>query len=190
MARGPHWRHGRACAEVEEGRTAEAAGWQSRAFQPKISLMTYPARGAAHLATVLAVLLAMVAVAATGAKPMPPPPAPLNASAFSSSEDYYYDYYDYEYDVAPPNLNLSEFRLPGEEGGGAPHIPRYMLELYNDQATRRSHPLPGADLVRSFEATAMGEYSRLGAVVSLRCKKPTRNRQTKKKKEKRKSKTI
>ncbi|XP_047494148.1 bone morphogenetic protein 10-like isoform X1 [Penaeus chinensis] len=121
--------------------------------------MTYPARGAAHLATVLAVLLAMVAVAATGAKPMPSPPAPLNASAFSSSEDYYYDYYDYEYDVAPPNLNLSEFRLPGEEGGGAPHIPRYMLELYNDQATRRSHPLPGADLVRSFEATAMDNQS-------------------------------
>ncbi|XP_037794864.1 bone morphogenetic protein 10-like isoform X2 [Penaeus monodon] len=123
--------------------------------------MTYPARGAAHLATVLAVLLAMVAVAATGAKPMPPPPAPLNASAFSSSEDYYYDYYDYEYDVAPPNLNLSEFRLPGEEGGGAPHIPRYMLELYNDQATRRSHPLPGADLVRSFEATAMDNQSEM-----------------------------
>ncbi|XP_069995178.1 bone morphogenetic protein 10 isoform X2 [Penaeus vannamei] len=121
--------------------------------------MTYPARGAAHLATVLAMLLAMVAVAATGAKPMPPPPAPLNASALSSSEDYYYDYYDYEYDVAPPNLNLSEFRLPGEEGDGAPHIPRYMLELYNDQATRRSHPLPGADLVRSFVATAMDNHS-------------------------------
>lgn len=156
---------------MEEGRTAEAAGWQGRAVQPKISLMTYPARGAAHLATVLAMLLAMVAVAATGAKPMPPPPAPLNASALSSSEDYYYDYYDYEYDVAPPNLNLSEFRLPGEEGDGAPHIPRYMLELYNDQATRRSHPLPGADLVRSFVATAMGEYPGLLRLSGPRIKK-------------------
>ncbi|KAK7082519.1 hypothetical protein SK128_024763, partial [Halocaridina rubra] len=76
----------------------------------------------------------------------------------SSDDEYYYYEYDYDYygeELPPRTLNMSEFHLPDEEDQGAPHVPRYMLELYADQTSHqpRIHlPTLTHDLVRSFIA--------------------------------------
>lgn len=154
MARGPHRRHGRQVrARVVVGRAGKAvatSGRYSRAALVVTTLMTRHNWVAAHVVTVL--LLATVGVAWAVAKPTPP--LPTTNSTYDPHEEEYY-YYDYDYEEEDANqLNMSEFRLPEGAGSGAPHVPRYMLELYADH---RAHPLPGADLVRSFIAATTGK---------------------------------
>lgn len=161
VAQGPHWRHGwRVLATVVAGCPGETAGggWPSRAALTVTNLMTLHCWSAAHLATLL--LLATVVIVGAVAKPAPPP---VSSNTTDHSEDdyyYYYDYYDEEAGALSP-LNMSQFHLPEETkagDGSAPHVPRYMLELYADQTSRHPHHILAADLVRSFVATTAGEY--------------------------------
>ncbi|XP_071551804.1 bone morphogenetic protein 10-like isoform X2 [Panulirus ornatus] len=122
--------------------------------------MTRDKWGAAHVVTLL--LLATVGVVGAVAKPAPPL-ATTNSSYDPHEEEYYY--YDYDYDEEEANdLNMSEFRLPEKTGSDAPHVPRYMLELYADQTSHRTQPLPGADLVRSFIASTTADSPVVGRV--------------------------
>nr|XP_053626493.1 bone morphogenetic protein 10-like [Cherax quadricarinatus] len=146
------------------GRTCEATGgwWPCRATLLLTTLMSRHSCSAARLATLM--LLATVGVAGAVAKPAPSHPEAINAtpSHHHPPEDDYYYYYDYDYSVRD-DLNMSEFRLPDEEAGGdAPHVPRYMLQLYADQTSRRAGHLPGADLVRSFIAVTTDSTERRG----------------------------
>lgn len=122
--------------------------------------MTRDKWGAAHVVTLL--LLATVGVVGAVAKPAPPL-ATTNSSYDPHEEEYYY--YDYDYDEEEANdLNMSEFRLPEKAGSDAPHVPRYMLELYADQTSHRTQPLSGADLVRSFIASTTADSPVVGRV--------------------------
>ncbi|XP_045614962.2 bone morphogenetic protein 10 [Procambarus clarkii] len=134
------------------GRAVKAAatgGWPGRATVSLTIFMNQYSCGAAHLATFL--LLVTVGVAGAVAKPAPPLGAINSTPSHHSPEDEDYYYYDYDYG-SNDNLNMSEFHLPEEAGEDAPHVPRYMLELYADQSSLHANPHPGADLVRSFIA--------------------------------------
>ncbi|XP_066947738.1 bone morphogenetic protein 10-like [Macrobrachium rosenbergii] len=129
--------------------------------------MTRHFRYPAPLATTL-MLVVMVGVASGVAKPAPssgregPGPEqtdfPYAASSTDNETDDYYYYYDYEYgnEGSSVALNLSKYLLPEEEDSRAPHVPRYMLELYEDQTSQKRSLRRHSehDLIRSFIASS------------------------------------